>query len=162
MSRGILLSIAVYSTNYTHCFWCRCLRMYVCHMAVLPLLCWNTSLILDQWSEASVARRAWASCQIIRLRVTHVSEMPGTFSPPPRVSDPNMHRGTCVTLVPWCMLGSLTSGFLWSWWPGKRSRCMRKPWFYVSGKRPIAEENGSMNHKNLLDTEDIMTLFNKI
>ena len=28
--------------------------------------------------------------------------MPGTFSPPPRVSDPNMHRGTCA------MLGSLT------------------------------------------------------
>ena len=66
--------------------------------------------------------------------------MAGTFYPLPRVSDPDMHRGTCVTHVPWCMLGSLTSGFLWRRWRGKRSRHswrMRNPQFYVSGKRPI-------------------------
>ena len=40
--------------------------------------------------------------------------MPGTFPPPPRVSGPDMHHGTCVTHVPWCMLGSLTSGFFLS------------------------------------------------
>ena len=40
--------------------------------------------------------------------------MPGKFSPPPRFSDPDMHHGTCVTHVPWCMSGSLTSSFLWS------------------------------------------------
>ena len=45
--------------------------------------------------------------------------MPGTFSPQPRVSDPDMHHGTCVTHVPWCMPGSLTSSFLWSRWRGK-------------------------------------------
>ena len=28
----------------------------------------------------------------------------------PLVSDPGMHRGTCVTHVPWCMSGSLTRG----------------------------------------------------
>ena len=28
----------------------------------------------------------------------------------PLVSDPSMHHGTCVTHVPWCMSGSLTSG----------------------------------------------------
>ena len=39
--------------------------------------------------------------------------MLGTFSPPPQVSDPDMHHGTCVTHVPWCMPGSLTRGFLW-------------------------------------------------
>ena len=68
--------------------------------------------------------------------------MPGTFSPSPRVSDPDMHPGTCVTHVPWCMSGSLTSGFLWSRVRGKRSRHsrrMRNPPFYVSGKRPIQE-----------------------
>ena len=48
--------------------------------------------------------------------------MPGTFSPPPWVSDPDMHHGTCVMHVPWCMMGSLTSGFLWRPWRGKRSR----------------------------------------
>ena len=66
--------------------------------------------------------------------------MPVTFSPPPRISDSDMHHGTCVTHVPWCMSGSLTSGFLWSQWRGKRSqhsRRMRNRQFYVSGKRPI-------------------------
>ena len=41
-----------------------------------------------------------------------------------------MHHGTCVTHVPCCMLGSLTSGFLWSRWWGQRSRhswCMCNP-----------------------------------
>ena len=45
--------------------------------------------------------------------------MPGTFSPPPPLSDPDMHHGTCVTHVPWCMPGSITSGFLWSRRRGK-------------------------------------------
>ena len=66
--------------------------------------------------------------------------MQGTFSPPPRNSNPDMHHGTCVTHVSWCMPGSLTSGFLWSRWRGKRSRhsrCMRNPQFCVSGKRPM-------------------------
>ena len=62
------------------------------------------------------------------------------FPPPPRFSVPDMHHGTCVTQVPWCMPGSLTSGFLWSWWRGKcsrHSRRMRNPRFCVSGKRPM-------------------------
>ena len=76
----------------------------------------------------------------VTLLVEHAPGMPGTFSPPPRVSDPDMHHSTCVTHVSWCMPGSLTSGFLWSRWRGKRSRhswSMRNPQFYVSGKRPI-------------------------
>ena len=58
------------------------------------------------------------------------------------------HRGlasptfitSSVKHVSWCMPGSLTSGFLWSRWWGKRSRHsrrMRNPQFFVSGKRPI-------------------------
>ena len=35
----------------------------------------------------------------VKLRVAHAPEMPGTFSPPSWVSDPNMHNGTCVTHV---------------------------------------------------------------
>ena len=46
----------------------------------------------------------------VKLWVTHAPGMPGTFSPPPLVSDPAMHHGTCVTHVPWCMSGSLTRG----------------------------------------------------
>ena len=37
--------------------------------------------------------------------------MSETLSPPLRVSGPDMHHGTCVTHVPWCMSGSLTSFF---------------------------------------------------
>ena len=76
----------------------------------------------------------------VKLRVAHMPRMPGTFSPPPRVSDPNMHHGTCVTHVPWCMPGSLTSRFLCNGWRGKRSwhsRRKRNPQFCVSSKRPI-------------------------
>ena len=74
----------------------------------------------------------------VKLRVPHAPVMPGTFSPPPWVSDPDKHHGTCVTHVPWCMPGSLTSSFPWSLWRGKRSRhsrWMSNPQFYVSGKR---------------------------
>ena len=74
----------------------------------------------------------------VKLLVAHAPGMPGTFSRPPRVSDPNMHHG--MTHVPWFMPGSLTSGFLWNRWREKRSRysrCMRNPQFYVSVERPI-------------------------
>ena len=87
----------------------------------------------------------WAShepyIRYAKLWVAHAPRMPGTFSPPPRVSDPDMHHGTCLTHVPWCMPGSLTSGIFWGRWRGKRSRhsrCMRNPQFCVSGKKSIA------------------------
>ena len=77
-----------------------------------------------------------------KLRVAHAPGMPETFSPPPRFSDPDIHNGTCVTQVPWCMPGSLTSGFLWSRWRGKRSRHSKRmcnPQFYVSDKRSMEQ-----------------------
>ena len=64
----------------------------------------------------------------------------GNVFPPPRISHPHTHHGTCVTHVSWCMSGSLISGFLWSRWRGKRfrhSRRMPNPQFYVSRKRPM-------------------------
>ena len=71
----------------------------------------------------------WASCQIRKIAGAHAPGMSGTFSPPQRVSDPDMHHGTCVTHVPWCMTGSLTSVLLWSRRRGET--------FPASGKRPI-------------------------
>ena len=59
--------------------------------------------------------------------------MPGPFSRPPWIGDPDMHRGTCVTHVPSCMPGSLTSGFLWSRWRGKRSTDYKRR-FYPKSK----------------------------
>ena len=78
----------------------------------------------------------------VTMRVAHAPGLPGTFSPPPRVSDADMHHGTCGTHMLWCMLGSLTSSFRWSRCRGKcsrHSRLKRKPQIYVSGKRPIGE-----------------------
>ena len=75
-----------------------------------------------------------------KLRVAHAPVMPRTFSPPHLVSDLDMHHGTCVTHVPWCMTGSLTSGFLWSRWqenvPGIPGACASRI-FVVFGKRPM-------------------------
>ena len=76
----------------------------------------------------------------VKLRVVPAPGMSEKFSPPPRVSDLDMHHVTCVTRVPWCISGSLTSGFLWRRWRGKlsrHSRRMRNPQFYVSGKKPM-------------------------
>ena len=33
--------------------------------------------------------------KLLKLRVAHAQGIPGTFSPPSRVSYPNMHHGTC-------------------------------------------------------------------
>ena len=76
----------------------------------------------------------------LKLRVVHAPEMPGAFPSPTRVSDPDMHHGICITHVPWCMPGLLTSGLLWSRWQGNRfwhSRRMRNPQCFVSGKRTM-------------------------
>ena len=62
----------------------------------------------------------------VQLRVAHAPRMPGTFSSPQWVSNPDMHHDTGVTQVPRCMPGSLTSGFHWSRWQGKRSRHSRR------------------------------------
>ena len=69
----------------------------------------------------------WASWQIHKIAGCPCAGNTGTFSPPPRLSDTNMHHGTCVTHVPWCMPGWLTSGVLWSRWRGKHSRHLRNP-----------------------------------
>ena len=76
----------------------------------------------------------WAFCQICKIACYACA---GTFSPPSQIRDPYMHHGACVTHVPWCMPESLTCVLLWSRWRGKRSRCMRNPQIYASGKRPI-------------------------
>ena len=74
----------------------------------------------------------------VTLRVAHAPGMPGRFSPPSRVSYPDMHHCTCMTHVPWYMPGSLNSGSLYFRSRGKHSRHsghMCNPQFYVSSKR---------------------------
>ena len=92
---------------------------------------------------------AWASYQIRKVAGCACTGNAGNVFPPPRVSDPDMHHDTCVTHVPWCMPGSLTSCFLWSRWRENRSRHsmrMHNSQFCVSGKRPI---NPTINLSNI-------------
>ena len=81
-------------------------------------LCMRIVSIQNHW--------AWASCQIRKIAGCACAGNDGNVFPPPRVSDPDMHYGTCVTHVPWCMPGSLTSGFIGSRRRGKRSRHSRR------------------------------------
>ena len=97
-----------------------------------------------QWHEWNERYRCkflpWASCHIRKMAGCACTGNAGNAFPPSRVSDPDMHHGTCVTHVPWCMPGSLTSGFLWSRWWEKRSQHSRRthnPQFCVSGNRPM-------------------------
>ena len=43
----------------------------------------------------------WASCQIRKIAGCACAGNSGTFLLPPRVSDPDMHHGTCVTPSSW-------------------------------------------------------------
>ena len=58
----------------------------------------------------------WASCQIRKIAGCTCTGCAGNVFPRGwlqrelLVSDPNMHHGTCVTHVPWCMSGSLNCG----------------------------------------------------
>ena len=114
-------------------------RSYVCTKLKHP---WLVELWPTHWEflleHGPLARYA-------RLRIAHAPGMPGTFSPSPQVSDPDMYHGTCVTHVPWCMPGSLTSGFLWNRRRGKTFPAFpahAHPQFYVSGKRPMMALSG--------------------
>ena len=84
----------------------------------------------------------WAFCQIRKIVGGACAGNAVNVSRPPRVSDPDMHHDTCVTHMSWCLPGSLTSGFLLSWWRGKaswHSRCMRNLQFCVSGNRSMVK-----------------------
>ena len=56
--------------------------------------------------EAGLCFHCWCNGPLIRYVKLRVAHAPGMFSPPPRVSDSDMHHGTCMTHVSWCMLGS--------------------------------------------------------
>ena len=56
------------------------------------------------------------------------------------VSDPGMHHGTCVTLVPWCMSVSLTSGSRENkTLPAFPAHAHQQ--FYIFDKRPICPQS---------------------
>ena len=70
-----------------------------CKSASLSVVCVPSRL---QWCVTQNAGvidqdRHGPLTRYITLRVAHAPGMPGTFSPPPRISDPNMHYGTYAT-----------------------------------------------------------------
>ena len=110
------------------------------HLIVSGVYWFAAIWIHSVWCDP-VLSTIWASYQIREIAGSACAGNSRNISPPPQISNPDMHHGTCVTHVPWCMPGSLTSNFLWSRWRGKHSRHsrrMRNPQFCVSGKRPMA------------------------
>ena len=99
--------------------------------ALLALCEWRraVSRSFDVFFDLRLNRRLIkqrASCQICKIASCACAGNAGNVFP--------------ATHVPWCMPGSLPSGFLWSRRRGKRSlhsRRMRNPQSYVYGKRPM-------------------------
>ena len=79
----------------------------------------------------------------VKLRIVYAPGRSGTFSSPPRVSDPDVHHGTCVTHVPCWMSESLTRGFLWTQWRGNRSlhpgACTTRNFAYLVRRQLVYE-----------------------
>ena len=130
---------------------CVDIRCCITQGRALDALLWRFRMICRiEWLRLVNLSCSWLAPVVWLHYLTHgplaryaqlwVAHAPGTFSPSPRVGEPDMHHGTCVTHVPWCMPGSLTSRFLLNQWRGKRSqhsRRMRNPQFYVSGNGPL-------------------------
>ena len=72
----------------------------------------NTSALIQVMVWYETGDKPWTSYQTRKIAGSACTRNAG------KVSDPNMHHGTCVTHVPWCMPGSLTCGLLWSGWAG--------------------------------------------
>ena len=80
----------------------------------------TSSRLSDNTSDQQILHRSHGPlARYEKIAGAHAPGMPGTFSPPSGTSDLDMHHGTCVTHVPWCMPGSLTSVFPWCQWRGK-------------------------------------------
>ena len=117
----------------------KCNYLYRSKTQIVSVI-WNGPQAESHWASTNNIMHGHLT-RYVKLRVAHGPGIPGTCSPRPRVSEPDMHHGTCTSYVPWCMSGSLTSGFLSSQWRGKRFRHSRgggNPQFCVSGKKPMA------------------------
>ena len=79
----------------------------------------NVIIILQMsWRQIGTSHQqpSWASYEIRKIAGCACAGNAGNVFPrhrlqrKPLVSNPDMHHGTCVTHVPWCMSGSLTRG----------------------------------------------------
>ena len=65
--------------------------------------CVVNSTIIVRFRGGSCSFFHGPPAKYVKLRVVHAPGMPGTFSPPQQIINPDMHHGTCVTHVPWCI-----------------------------------------------------------
>ena len=65
---------------------------------------WSPTFKLHQWASYQVRKIAGCACTGNAGNVFRHHRLQRK----PLVIDPDMHHGTCVTHVPWCMSGSLT------------------------------------------------------
>ena len=87
----------------------------------------------------------------------------------PLVSDPDMHHGTCVTHVPWCMSGSLTRGDGENF-PGIPGACVtrnfaylaRGPWVVNGGHKCCARNTSITEYSTLCIINMYPTLISQI
>ena len=88
------------------CFCC------VCKLLVVGSVLWELMWCIYSCSSGLL----WASYQIRKIAGCACAGNAGNVFPrrriqrKPRVSNPGMHHGTCVTHVPWCMSGLLNRG----------------------------------------------------
>ena len=113
----------------------RITRSHICQHLMTDIMNVSSGLVIG-W----IPTDHWPFARYVKLRVTHAPGILEQFLPPLRVSDPDMHHDTCVSHVPWCMSGSLTSGFPLKLVVGKTFPAFRahaQAAIYASGKRPM-------------------------
>ena len=124
--------------------------------------------MIKSWDPGELSRRiisyltrllAWASYQNRKTTDCACAGIAGNVFP---ATAGLRSRHASRAHVPWCMLRSLTSGFLWSQWRGKRSRssrCMRNPQFYVSGKRSMVSVQSYRSSGGEVIQEDMDAIY---
>ena len=98
------------------------------------------------------------------LRVAQAQGMPGM---PPQVSNPDLHHGTCVTQVPWCMPGSLTRDFEVGGGgkvPGIPGACVTRNFTYlVRGSWAAFPAPGDVLHRSaIIMIENVHCLYSRL
>ena len=128
---------------------CEALRMTCFWLATMHRHCNQSSSDQHQPQDISDKKRTMGLLSDSAIVDRACADNVGNIFLLSRVSDPDIHHGSCMTHVLWCLPGSLSNGFLWSRWWGKRSQHswhMRNLQFYVSGNRPMLTFSPPSHH----------------
>ena len=107
------LAISCYKKNYDYDSIVQNLMNINLHGAKLELFGRSVPWPLRAWLLGSPGlQQPWHGplTRYVKWLVAHAPGMRHRLQRTPLVNDHGMHHGTCVTHVPWCVSGSLTSG----------------------------------------------------